>query len=56
MLKDIHFVSLKKKLEVPHAHVHLIPLNTMDNARFIEKVKLSPEEFEATAKAINSYL
>ena len=43
-------------LEVPHAHVHLIPLNTMDNARFIEKVKLSPEEFEATAKAINSYL
>ena len=43
-------------LEVPHAHVHLIPLNTMDNARFIEKVKLSPEEFEATAKAINSNL
>ncbi|PSG90109.1 HIT family protein [Aurantibacter aestuarii] len=43
-------------LEVPHAHVHLIPLNTMDNARFIEKVKLSPEEFEAIAKAINSYL
>jgi histidine triad (HIT) family protein len=43
-------------LEVPHAHVHLIPLNTMDNARFIEKVSLSKDEFESTAKAINSYL
>tara|TARA_R110002012_G_scaffold298663_1_gene497247 strand:+ start:508 stop:897 length:390 start_codon:yes stop_codon:yes gene_type:complete len=43
-------------LEVPHAHVHLIPLNTMDNARFIEKVSFSKDEFESTAKAINSYL
>ena len=39
-------------LEVPHAHVHLIPLNSMDEARFIAKEKLTPEEFEATAKAI----
>ncbi len=43
-------------LEVPHAHVHLIPLNTMDDARFISKVKLKKEEFEALAKRINSFL
>lgn len=43
-------------LEVPHVHVHLIPLNTMDDARFISKVKLEKEEFEALAKRINSFL
>ena len=42
-------------LEVPHVHVHLIPLNSMDDARFISKVKLEKEEFEALAKKINSY-
>ncbi len=39
-------------LEVPHVHVHLIPLNSMDDARFINKVSLTKEEFEETAKAI----
>lgn len=43
-------------LEVPHAHVHLIPLHTMENARFTQKEKLSPEEFEAIAIKIASYL
>lgn len=43
-------------LEVPHAHVHLIPLQTMEDARFINKVKLSPEEFEALAEAIKAQL
>lgn len=43
-------------LEVPHAHVHLIPLNAMDDARFISKIKLTPEEFEETAKAIQDQL
>ncbi|MDG1731170.1 MAG: HIT family protein [Algibacter sp.] len=43
-------------LEVPHAHVHLIPLHSMDDARFIQKVKLSSEEFEALAKAIKAQL
>ena len=40
-------------LEVPHVHVHLIPLNTMEDARFINKVTLEQETFEALAKAIN---
>ena len=43
-------------LEVPHAHVHLIPLNEMDEMRFHNKVKLSKEEFEALAKDIQSNL
>jgi len=39
-------------LEVPHVHVHLIPLQAMEDIQFIKKVKLQPEEFEAIAKAI----
>jgi len=43
-------------LEVPHVHVHLIPLNMMDDARFTSKTNLTHEEFEATAKKIASFL
>ena len=43
-------------LEVPHAHVHLIPLNEMDEMRFHNKVSLSKEEFEALAKSIQENL
>ncbi|GAA4762929.1 MULTISPECIES: HIT family protein [Flavobacterium] len=43
-------------LEVPHAHVHLIPLNMMDDARFHNKVKLTPEEFQELANAIANNL
>lgn len=43
-------------LEVPHAHVHLIPLNAMEDAQFIKKESLSSEDFEATAKAIARFL
>lgn len=43
-------------LEVPHAHVHLIPLNEMDEMRFQNKVKLSKEEFEELAVAIKANL
>jgi len=43
-------------LEVPHVHVHLIPLNEMDEMRFQNKVKLEKEEFEAIAKDIRKNL
>jgi histidine triad (HIT) family protein len=43
-------------LEVPHAHVHLIPLNEMDEMRFQNKVTLTKEEFEDLAKAIQNNL
>ena len=33
-------------LEVPHAHLHLVPINHADDLNFTrEKLKLSPEEF-----------
>tara|TARA_B100000767_G_C19628065_1_gene477033 strand:- start:72 stop:461 length:390 start_codon:yes stop_codon:yes gene_type:complete len=43
-------------LEVPHAHVHLIPLNSMDDVNFKKKVKVSDKEFKDLAKSINSFL
>ena len=43
-------------LEVPHVHVHLIPLHTMEDATFQKKVSLSPEEFQATAAKIQACL
>ena len=41
-------------LEVPHVHVHLIPLNTMIDADFSNKVKLSDSDFRETAKLIST--
>ena len=41
-------------LEVPHVHVHLIPIHEMDDMRFISKVKLTNDEFKATAEKIAS--
>jgi histidine triad (HIT) family protein len=43
-------------LEVPHAHVHLIPLNEMDEMRFQDKVTMLKEEFEVLAKNIQANL
>tara|TARA_B100001029_G_scaffold94502_1_gene77582 strand:+ start:497 stop:889 length:393 start_codon:yes stop_codon:yes gene_type:complete len=40
-------------LEVPHVHVHLIPLNKMSDAKFIKKVKFSNDQFEKLANEIN---
>ncbi|SIT82732.1 HIT family protein [Pontibacter indicus] len=39
-------------LEVPHAHVHLIPLNKMADMNFANKQKFSKEEFEEIAEKI----
>lgn len=39
-------------LEVPHVHVHLIPLQKMEDIQFIKKVTLEPKEFSAIALAI----
>ena len=44
-------------LEVPHAHVHLIPLNETEDAQFIKKeTQQTPEDFKATATAIANQL
>jgi histidine triad (HIT) family protein len=44
-------------LEVPHAHIHLIPLNNLGDLNFANpKVKLTPEEFRELAQTIISNL
>ena len=40
-------------LEVPHVHIHLIPLDELSDTDFSKKrLRFSPEEFEAIAKSI----
>ncbi|MFC7357853.1 HIT family protein [Jejudonia soesokkakensis] len=43
-------------LEVPHVHVHLIPLNDMKEMTFNHKVTMTEDEFEETATQIKSHL
>lgn len=44
-------------LEVPHAHIHLIPMQTEKDMLFSNtKLKLTPKEFEAVADAIRAQL
>ena len=43
-------------LEVPHAHIHLIPIENMEDISFKKKVTLDPEEMQKIASAIASYL
>lgn len=40
-------------LEVPHAHIHLVPINTMEDINFaLKKLKPSTEELKSTAEKI----
>jgi len=39
-------------LEVPHVHVHLIPLHSMEDARFTKKVSMTDEAFKQLADRI----
>ena len=39
-------------LEVPHAHIHLIPIQTMEEVTFQTKVKLTEEEFILMAASL----
>lgn len=44
-------------LEVPHAHLHLVPINGMDDLNFTRgKLKLSPEQLKAAQDKILSKL
>ena len=44
-------------LEVPHVHIHLVPINTMSDCDFAqEKLQFTKSEFEETAKQIASQL
>ncbi len=39
-------------LEVPHVHVHLVPLQTMEDIQFKKKVTLTDGEFKELVEAI----
>ena len=42
-------------LEVPHAHIHLIPINSANDLNFVNaKLKLSPEEMKRVQQKIVS--
>ena len=41
-------------LEVPHVHVHLIPINFMDDMRFTKKEQLTQEQFISLAESITA--
>ena len=42
-------------LEVPHAHIHLVPLNDLHDIEFSKpKMKFSDEQFRATAAKISA--
>ena len=43
-------------LEVPHVHVHLIPISEMKEMTFQHKVKLTDEEFKALAQKVSEAL
>lgn len=43
-------------LEVPHAHVHLIPINSMADMDFANKKQMSPQELSEIAEAIRKNL
>lgn len=42
-------------LEVPHAHIHLVPMNSMEDVNFRNpKLKFTPEEFNFIAQKISA--
>jgi histidine triad (HIT) family protein len=42
-------------LEVPHAHIHLVPMDSMEDVNFRNpKLKLTPDEFKEIADRISS--
>ncbi|MCE7041262.1 HIT family protein [Dyadobacter sp. CY312] len=43
-------------LEVPHAHIHLLPLNSMSDADFSKKIKISKGELTDLAEQIKANL
>jgi histidine triad (HIT) family protein len=44
-------------LEVPHAHIHLIPMNSVSDMNFSKsKLSFTPEQLEATAEKIKEAL
>ena len=43
-------------LEVPHVHVHLVPINNMDDMSFDSKISMTDSQFIETMNKIKSYI
>jgi histidine triad (HIT) family protein len=44
-------------LEVPHAHIHLVPMDSMEDVNFRNpKLKFTAEEFKKTADSISLFV
>ena len=43
-------------LEVPHVHVHLIPINNMNDMSFDSKINMTESQFTETMNKIKSYI
>ena len=43
-------------LEVPHVHVHLIPINNMNDMSFDTKISMTESQFNETMNKIKSYI
>ena len=43
-------------LEVPHVHVHLIPINNMNDMSFDSKINMTENQFIETMNKIKSYI
>ena len=44
-------------LEVPHTHIHLVPINSIEDLTFTKpKLKFSPEDFQAITQSIQKEL
>lgn len=59
LMKAVHCLRIGVAvvgLEVPHVHVHMIPLNQMSDIDFSKKLKVSNEELAETAAKIRSFL
>ena len=41
-------------LEVPHVHMHLIPIKEMNDANFSKKVSMNDNQFKQTASLISN--
>ena len=43
-------------LEVPHVHIHLIPINSMNDMNFNSKIEMTEAQFIETMNKIKSYI
>ena len=52
--QEVDYIFVVLGLEVPHAHIHLIPIKSENDVDFHrEKLKLTPEEFEEIATKLS---